>query len=215
MRGTHLSTYNVRHSTGSRSGRSDKFPPLRCCMSARPAQGRPAQGQGNFCLCPIMWPHASPGAMAAQRKMAPVTGLHKPVQHAPKRWPPAWLAFYQTKVFNDESYAIRYWGRVSRIAQVKRQELFPHELSCARADREYFRVHLHSLERLAQPIPSRRWRRITFIGTTWAKLSRAAEVNDLFDDSPLEDALRAGPTANAIDAERQWLAKFGDADERP
>ncbi len=36
-----------------------------------------------------------------------------PVESAPKRWPPRWLAFYQTKVFGSEAYAVRYYGRVA------------------------------------------------------------------------------------------------------
>ncbi len=30
-----------------------------------------------------------------------------PVASAPRRWPPQWLAFYQTKIFKDEAYSIR------------------------------------------------------------------------------------------------------------
>ena len=29
-----------------------------------------------------------------------------PVDTAPRRWPPRWLAFYQTKVFGDERGAV-------------------------------------------------------------------------------------------------------------
>ena len=30
-----------------------------------------------------------------------------PVDRAPRRWPPRWLAFYQPKVFGDDAYLIR------------------------------------------------------------------------------------------------------------
>lgn len=50
-----------------------------------------------------------------------------PVDTAPKRWPPQWLAFYQTKVFRDEKWAINYYGRVKRISDASRDELFPHD----------------------------------------------------------------------------------------
>jgi very-short-patch-repair endonuclease len=148
------------------------------------------------------------GALAILREQ----GWYRiPVEHVPKRWPPTWLAFYQTKIFGDEAYAIQYWGRVKAINRVKRIDLFPNEIASARAAREYYRVQLHSLEQLPKPIPSRRWRRIVFISTTLSKLSVAAEINDLFDDSPLEDALWKALKAKGIDAERQWLAEFGDA----
>lgn len=50
-----------------------------------------------------------------------------PVDTAPKRWPPRLLAFYRTKVFGDEAYAVRYYGTVREIREVSRPELFPDE----------------------------------------------------------------------------------------
>ncbi len=47
-----------------------------------------------------------------------------PVETAPKRWPPSWLAFYQTKVFRDEAFAVRYYGKVREIRRVPRSTLF-------------------------------------------------------------------------------------------
>jgi hypothetical protein len=38
-----------------------------------------------------------------------------PVDTAPKRWPPKWLAFYQTKVFGEMQYSINYFGRISSM----------------------------------------------------------------------------------------------------
>lgn len=134
-----------------------------------------------------------------------------PVASAPKRWPPGWLAFYQTKVFGDQAFAVNYWGRVREIRVVRRRELFPHEIPNLKSEREYYQVFLHSLERRAQPIRSARWRRIVFISTTWRKFSQAVEINDLFDDSPLEDALWKELKQRKIDAERQWDLKVGNA----
>jgi hypothetical protein len=42
-----------------------------------------------------------------------------------ERWPPQWLAFYQTKIFGDEAYAVNYYARVLDIWRVFRWELFP------------------------------------------------------------------------------------------
>lgn len=74
-----------------------------------------------------------------------------PVETAPRRWPPQWLAFYQTKIFKDEAYAVRYFGRVNRIQKVKREALFPDELLNAKSQREYYQVFLDSLETLPRP----------------------------------------------------------------
>jgi len=43
-----------------------------------------------------------------------------------------------------------------------------------------------------------------FVPTTWQKFSAAGEINDLFDDSRLEDELWAELKLNEVDAERQW-----------
>lgn len=128
-----------------------------------------------------------------------------PVESAPKLWPPKWIAFYQTKIFGAEAYTVKYYGRVQSIEVVKRKELFPSELPSARSERAYHRVRLESLETLPQPISSTRWRRIVFISTTWSKFTTAAEINDLFDDSPLEDQLWVELKRSQINAERQWL----------
>jgi len=127
-----------------------------------------------------------------------------PVDTAPKRWPPQWLAFYQTKIFGDEAWAVNYYGRVKSISVISRAELFPDEFRNPKTDRRYFQVHLDSLERLIQPIRSARGRRLVFISTTWTKFTAAEQINDLFDDSPLEDTLWAELKRLRIDAERQY-----------
>jgi very-short-patch-repair endonuclease len=134
-----------------------------------------------------------------------------PVASRPRRWPPQWLAFYQTKVFGDEAFAVNYYGRVREIQVAKRYELFPSEPANPKSEREYYKVCLHSLEPREQPIRSTRWRRLVFIPTTWLKFVRAVEINDLFDDSPLEDDLWAELRQRKIDAERQWDVQVSNA----
>ncbi|MGC9521799.1 MAG: endonuclease domain-containing protein [Anaerolineae bacterium] len=127
-----------------------------------------------------------------------------PVSTAPKRWPPRLLAFYQTKVFGDEAYAVRYYGSVREIREVSRAELFPYETPNPKSGKRYHQVFLDDLRVLPQPIVSRRWRRIVFIPTTLEKFWLAEEINDLFDDSPLENRLWAELKGLRADAERQW-----------
>ena len=124
-----------------------------------------------------------------------------------ERWPPRWLAFYQTKVFGEERWAINYYAPVRGIRVVARRELLPEDPSHPRADELYHRIEIGPLQRLPQPIVSRRWRRIVFIPTTWEKFARAVEINDLYDESPLEDRLWAEFKRHDIDAERQYFVQ--------
>ena len=133
-----------------------------------------------------------------------------PVDKAPKRWPPQWLAFYQTKVFKEEAFAIRYFAKVRMIRRVSRQDLFPNEPQNHKSNREYYQVFLDGLEKLAIPIVSYRFRRVSFIPTTWHKLMAAEEINDLFDESPLEDALWTEMKKLDMRAERQYYLEHKD-----
>jgi very-short-patch-repair endonuclease len=139
-----------------------------------------------------------------------------PVASAAKRlknrWPPRWLAFYQTKIFEDEAYSVRYYAEVRNIRRVTRRDLFPSEPEGTKSDRVYHQLILGPLQTLSMPIFSRRWRRIIFIPTTWNKFIGATEINDLYDDSPLEDHLWAALKRRNIPAERQEYVTIGNQD---
>lgn len=128
-----------------------------------------------------------------------------PVESTPKRFPPDWLAFYHTKIFKDAAHSIRYYGRVADIRRVQRGELFPDELPNRKSERWYHQLRLESIETLPRPIVSYRLRRVVFIPTTYHKLMTADEINDLFDDSPLEEALWYKLKALKLQAERQYF----------
>jgi hypothetical protein len=51
----------------------------------------------------------------------PVSSVGKWLKDA---WPPKWMAFYQTKAFGVEKYAVNFWGEVVDIRQVRRFERF-------------------------------------------------------------------------------------------
>ncbi len=123
------------------------------------------------------------------------------------RWPPKWLAFYQTQVFGREKYAVKYYAEVMEIREALRGQLFPDEPPGEKSERRYYQLILGPLQRLPQPIISRRWRRILFIPTTWEKFIQAIEINDLFDESPLENRLWAEFQRLRILAERQELVQ--------
>jgi very-short-patch-repair endonuclease len=124
------------------------------------------------------------------------------------RWPPRWLAFYQTKIFGPEAWSVNYFSEVHEIRERSRLELFPEEFDEERLTRRYYQLIIGQLQKLAKPIVSRRWRRIVFISTTWQKFMSAAEINDLFDESPLEDRLWAEFKRLQICAERQQFLEI-------
>lgn len=130
---------------------------------------------------------------------------HIPVETAPKRFPPKIMAFYQGRVFGEESFQIRYFGEVERIDIVPRKELFPKDKKNQhKAERLYHRIQLKDLHVRYSPIVSYRPRRLVFVPTTLAKFERAEQINDLFDGSPLEDRLWSALKYISILAERQW-----------
>ncbi|MBN1545147.1 MAG: DUF559 domain-containing protein [Syntrophaceae bacterium] len=125
-------------------------------------------------------------------------------------FPPEWIAFYQTKKFGAESYAINYIGKVSKVKEVYRYEIFPDEPISEKTNKKYFQIFVSSLKPLPYPIVSTRNRRIVFIPTTVEKINNAEEINDLYDDSPLEDALWVELKKMQIPAERQEFVEVGN-----
>lgn len=104
-----------------------------------------------------------------------------PLRHAPpSTTEAAVLAFYFTRAFGDEKWAIHWYAAVLGHELVRRRDLFPDQLDHPRAGALYYKLQLGPLQRLERPIPSWRWRRITFIETSWDRFTAAEEINDLF-----------------------------------
>jgi very-short-patch-repair endonuclease len=127
-----------------------------------------------------------------------------PVDHTPGRWPPDIIGFYQPRVFGDDAFCIRYFGEVEKIEKVERCSLFQNEFESSRSNKLYHRIQIKQLIELPNKISCRLPRVIVFIPTTWDKLIHAEELNDLYDDSPLENALWDELKQGKITAERQW-----------
>ena len=121
------------------------------------------------------------------------------------------LAFYQTQIFGRDAFAVNYYAGIERISTVPRIELLPNQAGNQNAEALYYKLEISPLQRLSQPIPSRRLRRVTFITTTLAKLHAAQEINDLFHTSPIEDMMWAALRAAEIQAERQYEIRERDA----
>ena len=104
-----------------------------------------------------------------------------PVQRAPQSTCEAdVIAFYFTKAFGEERWAIHWYAPVRGHELKRRRDLVPEEVDHPRADHAYYVMQLGPLERLEPPIISLRWRRITFIETTWDRFQMAQEVNELY-----------------------------------
>ena len=104
-----------------------------------------------------------------------------PAKHAPQSvTEAAALAFYFTKAFGDEKWSIRWYGPVRGHELARRRDLFPEEPNHPRADEAYYKLQLGPLMQLELPIHSLRWRRITFIETSWDRFTAAEEINDLY-----------------------------------
>jgi len=126
-----------------------------------------------------------------------------PRKTAPEKVKADFLAFYQPKVFGDEKWAINYYAETRRYDIIKRAELLPDEKYHKRANDDYYKIEIDELQRLEKPIISRKLRRVTFIPTTYEKFTKAEEINDLFNESPLEDKLWYAFKEEQIEAERQ------------
>ncbi len=104
-----------------------------------------------------------------------------PRKHAPQgTTEAAALAFYFTKAFGDEKWSIHWYAPVRGHELVRRRDLFPDKPDHPRADEAYYKLQLGPLVQLELPIYSLRWRRISFIQTSWDRFTAAEEINDLY-----------------------------------
>jgi hypothetical protein len=136
-----------------------------------------------------------------------------PVRRAPTRAINASvLAFYQTRVFGEEAWAINYWAEAQQWEIVKRVDLLPQEASHSRAQEKYYQIQLGKLGCLPHPIVSKKWRRITFITTTWERLMRAQEVTELLHGDIWEERLYRALRKMGVVAEGRvnWEAGGGE-----
>jgi hypothetical protein len=91
-----------------------------------------------------------------------------------------YIAFYLTAAFVEHKYAVPYYARRLGHELVTRSELLPDEPAHPRAGEHYYKLQLGPLQKREPPIVSLRWRRVTFIHTTWDRFEAAEEINDLF-----------------------------------
>jgi len=135
-----------------------------------------------------------------------------PVKHAPKNFQADYLAFYLARAFGENKWAIHEYAAVRGHELVTRRDLLPDEPDHPRAGEHYYKLQLGSLIKLPRPIISRRGRRLLFITTTWAKFTRAEEINDLIlSKSSAEERLWITLKEEGIAAERHMVLSEGRA----
>ena len=140
-----------------------------------------------------------------------------PQKHVPKGLYAEYIAFYFGRHFGDDKWAVHYYAARLGHELVTRRALLPHQPNHPRADDLYYKVQLGPLQQLERPIISLRWRRVTFIHTTWDRFVDATEINDLFvEGGEYVDRLYAALKDNGIQAERQYhIRESGAAYEVP
>jgi hypothetical protein len=102
-----------------------------------------------------------------------------PVATAPKTIRADWLALYQPASFGEGRWRVEYVAPIRGFEMATRGELMRHEPDHPRAQEPYFKVQLGPLQRLDRPVPSKRWRRFTFLYTTGALLLNAQDLSEL------------------------------------
>jgi hypothetical protein len=105
------------------------------------------------------------------------------------RWPPETIAFYLTRKFGAEAFRVGYYAKVIDMCEKYRWELIGGNPGHPHNHWRYHKLILEPLHRLPEPIISRRRRRIVFIPTTYEQFTSAKEINDLYNESSLENRL--------------------------
>jgi hypothetical protein len=117
---------------------------------------------------------------ARDLEIARLLGWYRiPLRTSPKVVTVDYLAFYQPASFGERGGRIEVTAAVRGHELTTRAELLKDEAGHPRANEEYYRIQLGSLEPLVRPIMADRWRRITFFYTTGEYLLRAQTMRDL------------------------------------
>lgn len=135
-----------------------------------------------------------------------------PVKHAPAGIHAEYMAFYFTAKFpSDLRWAVHFYARRTGHELVRRATLFPDQPEHPRAQEMYYKIQLGVMRKKQPPIHSLRWRRITFIQTTWNRFVKAEEINDLFrSDDDLVDRIYRSLKERGIYAERSVEVSGGN-----
>ena len=131
-----------------------------------------------------------------------------PQKSAPKGLYAEYYAFYFGRKFGQKKWAIHFYAPRLGHELVTRKMLLPQQPNHPRAEELYYKVQLGPLIELSRPIISLRWRRITFLHSTWDRFNDAVDINDLFlGGEAYVDRLYAALKEKGIQAERNYRVK--------
>jgi len=121
-----------------------------------------------------------------------------------------YVAFYFTAPFGEQRWAVHYYARRQGHELVTRAELLPGEPDHPRAGEFYYKIQLGPLQKREPPIVSHRWRRVSFIHTTWDRFQAAEEINDLFsEEDEFVDRLYHALRESNLSPEREYPVREG------
>lgn len=123
------------------------------------------------------------GILPEQRdlEIAKLFGWYRiPFRFAPKLIRADYLAFYQTASFGDaHANMIETFAEVRGVELTTRADLIQDEPNHPRANEQYYKIQIGPIHFLPKPIPSGKWKRITFLYTTGKHFISARTINDL------------------------------------
>jgi hypothetical protein len=103
-----------------------------------------------------------------------------PVKHAPPGTPDFdWLAFYFTRAFGEDRWAVHYYAKIEGHELLTRRDLVPAEPDHPRACQWYYKLQIGPILHKIPPVASARWRRVTFIVTTGDRFMSAGDISEL------------------------------------
>ncbi|MDX1663728.1 MAG: hypothetical protein R3272_08040 [Candidatus Promineifilaceae bacterium] len=131
-----------------------------------------------------------------------------PQKFAPKGLYAEYFAFYFGQRFGPQKWAVHYYAERQGHELATRLALVPDEPDHPRADELYYKVQLGPMQKLERPIISLRWRRVTFLHTTWDRFHDAVEINDLFlEGDAYVDRLYATLKERGLHPERNYAIR--------
>jgi hypothetical protein len=113
-------------------------------------------------------------------QVARVLGWYRiPCKTAPRILNVDFLAFYQPASFINRRWRIEYIAPVLGHELTIRRQILREEDNHPRAEEEYFKIQLGSIQGLSQPIHAGDWKRFTFLYTTGEYFIKAKVLTDL------------------------------------
>jgi len=115
-----------------------------------------------------------------------------------------WLAFYSTKTFNENRWAIHYYAPIQGHELVTRRDLIPPEPDNPRGGNWHYALQLGPLEHKLPPIVSHGGGGSHIIVASGDRFMEALEINNLFEQESPVGQLYVRLKELGIAVEREW-----------